>query len=81
MGFFVYILYSQKLLKHYIGQTSDLNARLERHNQGRNPFTKKGLPWELIYFRECEKRAEAMRLEKQIKNLGTKRFLESLGLR
>jgi putative endonuclease len=68
-------------MKRLFGQTSDLNARLDRHNEGRNPFTKKGLPWELVYFQKCESRAEAMRLEKKIKNLGTKRFLESLGLR
>jgi putative endonuclease len=81
MDYFVYILFSRRLGKHYIGQTSDLNARLDRHNGGRNPFTKKGLPWELVYFQKCESRAEAMRLEKQIKNLGTRRFLGRLGLK
>jgi putative endonuclease len=78
MKYVVYILYSRKLGKHYIGQTSDLESRMERHNAGRNPFTKKGVPWELVHSLNCDSRAEAMKLEKRIKNLGTKRFLERL---
>ena len=78
MDYIVYILYSRKLGKHYIGQTSDLGSRIERHNAGRNPFTKKGAPWEIVHFLNCDSRAEAMKLEKKIKNLGAKRFLERL---
>jgi putative endonuclease len=65
-------------MKRLFGQTSDLNARLDRHNGGRNPFTKRGVPWELVHFLNCGSRAEAMKLEKKIKNLGAKRFLERL---
>jgi predicted GIY-YIG superfamily endonuclease len=30
-SFFVYILYSEKLNKYYIGQTPDLEERLRKH--------------------------------------------------
>ncbi|RPA67834.1 GIY-YIG nuclease family protein [Cyclobacteriaceae bacterium YHN15] len=78
MSYILYIIYSHKLGKDYIGQTSDLDARMKRHNGGRNPFTKRGVPWELVHFLNCDSRAEAMKLEKRIKNLGAKRFLERL---
>ncbi|MFD2202891.1 GIY-YIG nuclease family protein [Shivajiella indica] len=48
------------------------------HNSSRNPSTKNGIPWVLVYFCKCESRPEAMKLEKQIKNLGTSRFFEKL---
>ncbi|WP_410266623.1 GIY-YIG nuclease family protein [Cyclobacterium sp.] len=33
---FVYILYSASLDRFYVGQTQDLETRLQRHNSGRN---------------------------------------------
>ncbi|WP_353477491.1 GIY-YIG nuclease family protein [Arenibacter sp. M-2] len=45
---FVYILYSEKRSKYYVGQTADIERRLKRHNQGVVPFTKSGTPWKLI---------------------------------
>ncbi|WP_373399466.1 GIY-YIG nuclease family protein [Algoriphagus halophilus] len=80
MNFKVYILFSTKLGKYYVGQTSDLEKRLERHNQGRERFTRTGIPWELVYTKACFSRGEAMGLEKRIKNLGAKRYLASLDL-
>jgi putative endonuclease len=69
MQYSVYIIYSATLDKRYIGQTSDLNQRLLRHNAGYNKSTKLGAPWVLISWTNCESRSEAMRLEKKIKNL------------
>ncbi|EAZ80850.1 GIY-YIG nuclease family protein [Algoriphagus machipongonensis] len=78
MEFTVYILFSDKLGKYYVGQTRDLNSRLSRHNQGRERFTRTGCPWKLIHSIYCNSRSEAMILEKKIKNLGAKRYLVSL---
>ncbi|WP_460318640.1 GIY-YIG nuclease family protein, partial [Algoriphagus taiwanensis] len=33
MAYWVYILYSERLDKYYVGQTSDLVKRVERHNE------------------------------------------------
>lgn len=33
--YFVYILYSDKCNKYYIGQTESLTRRVEEHNQGK----------------------------------------------
>ena len=47
---FVYILYSKKLNRFYIGETFDVLVRIKRHNSDYydNKFTAKGKPWELF---------------------------------
>ncbi|QQS50534.1 MAG: GIY-YIG nuclease family protein [Bacteroidota bacterium] len=76
----VYILRSKTLNKFYTGQTDNLERRMEEHNRGKTPFTKSGIPWILIYSIPLESRAEAMKLEKQIKKRGAERFLNDLGV-
>jgi putative endonuclease len=75
-----YILLSKSLNKFYTGQTEDLERRLEEHSRGKIPFMKSGIPWVLIYSKTFESRAEATRLEKQIKKRGAARFLNDLGI-
>jgi putative endonuclease len=74
--FYVYILYSEKFDKNYIGQTSDLQKRLNHHNSGLDTFTKKYLPWKLLYAFPKPTRSEAIHLEKKLKNLSRQRLLE-----
>jgi putative endonuclease len=50
--YFVYVLWSSKLQKRYVGSAKDVQARLREHNTGRNRFTKGGVPWQLIYVEE-----------------------------
>ena len=69
MKFFVYILISKVDNSLYIGQTEDVEKRLQRHNAGRNKFTSHKRPWKLLYAEPCESRAEAMKLEKYLKSL------------
>ncbi len=76
MSFSVYIIYSKKLSKFYVGQTIELADRLKRHNDGRSKFTKRGIPWYLVHCFEVTSRSEAMQLERKIKKRGIKRFLE-----
>ncbi|MEK7064962.1 MAG: GIY-YIG nuclease family protein [Patescibacteria group bacterium] len=47
---YVYILYSQKLNKFYVGRTDDLKRRLGEHNSGSTPFTASGTPWKLVFY-------------------------------
>lgn len=77
--YIVYILYSKSSLKHYTGQTDNLENRLHRHNSGLSLSTKSGKPWELIYQIQFSTRSEAMLLEQKIKKRGAKRHLEDLG--
>ena len=72
----VYILYSNVSSRYDVGQTSDINQRLERHNQGRVKSTKHGIPWEVVLQLDVLTRSEAMILEKQIKKRGARRYIE-----
>ena len=69
MTFYVYILISEKDQSFYIGQTQNLNARINRHNKGYNSATKSKLPWKLICAFEVYSRTEAMKLEKKLKSI------------
>ena len=72
----VYILYSDKSSRYYVGQTTDIDKRLKRHNSGIVPSTKNGVPWILVLQLEVSTRSEAMILEKKIKKRGAKRFID-----
>ena len=73
---YVYILFSKRLDKFYVGYTNNLEKRLLTHNQGGKKFTTRGIPWILIKSYECQDISEAKKLEKKIKNRGIKRFLQ-----
>ena len=56
---YVYLLVSeQDPARHYTGCTTDLTARLAKHNSGSVPHTAKYRPWRMetaIAFREADK--------------------------
>jgi len=76
--YFVYVLYSKKLNKRYIGQTQNLTARVKEHNSGKSQFTSTGIPWELIYFEEHSTRSEAMKRERFLKTGQGRKFLDEI---
>ena len=76
MGYFVYILWSEKITKYYVGSTQDVVNRINEHNKGESKFTSKGVPWILVWETMLNNRSEAVRLENKIKKRGAKRFLE-----
>jgi len=67
MPFHLYILESQSSGKLYIGQTNNLSDRVERHNSGRNKYTKGKGPWILLFSISFETRSEAVLLEIRLK--------------
>ncbi len=73
----VYILYSGKLQKHYVGYTDNIERRISEHNKCKSKFTRLGIPWILVASIDSDTRLNAIRLEKRIKEFGIKRFLES----
>jgi len=67
--FMVYVLYSPKFDKLYIGFTSNLKNRLLSHNSlGKKGFTIKFRPWKLILSEKFELKKDAMTREKQLKS-------------
>lgn len=74
----VYILYSSKLDKYYIGYTTDLVGRLRRHNSHSKGYTNAGKPWVLVYSEDYEKKSVAAAREKQLKKWKSRSGLELL---
>lgn len=72
MPFFVYILRNVEG-RFYIGQTSDPQLRLRRHNQGRVFSTKGRGPWNVIHTEAFETRSQAMAEESRLKSLKSRR--------
>jgi putative endonuclease len=70
--FYVYILISSVSSRYYIGQTSNVADRLQRHNSGYEKFTAPYAPWKLVLSLEKPTRSEAVILERKLKNLNTK---------
>ena len=76
MQYFSYILFSFSTSKFYKGQTTNPKKRLDRHNNRMEIATKNGAPWVIIWICEKKSRSEALKLEKKLKNLGTKRTID-----
>jgi putative endonuclease len=76
--FFVYIIYSAKWDKYYVGSCNDLEIRVLQHNEGRNISTKHGVPWELKYSASFITRGEATKREKEIKSKKSRKYIEWL---
>jgi putative endonuclease len=79
----VYVLESLNDKKHYIGQTSDVNQRIQEHNQGRVRWTKAHRPWKILYVEEFENRTSAIKRERFLKSpagwLESRRIKEGRG--
>ena len=76
MSFFTYILFSEKLNKHYIGHTNDIDRRISEHNSSHCSSTKFGVPWRLIYSKEFPTNSEAIILELKLKSMKNKKYIE-----
>ncbi len=75
--FWVYIL-QNRAGKFYIGQTGDLPTRLDSHNckeQVNGQFTRKNVPWELVWSEEHPTRSAAMLREREIKKMKSARWI------
>ena len=66
----MYLLKSQKNNSLYAGYTNDIDRRLKEHNAGFIGYTKKYLPWTLIYYESYVSLENAKRREKSLKHFG-----------
>src|SRR5687767_10870477 len=80
MSYCVYILYSSKLNRYYIGMTENLELRLQFHNAPieSRKFTSKGIPWTLQASIPCDSKSQALRLEQFVKRMKSRVFIEKL---
>jgi len=75
---FLYILKSRKDNSYYIGITKDLENRILKHNKGKVLYTKPKRPWILVYKKQYTTRSEALREEKHLKSLKSRKAIEKI---
>jgi len=68
--YYVYLLKSQKNGSLYIGYTNDIERRLKEHNAGLVEYTRKYMPWVLVYYEGYFSLEDAKRREKALKHFG-----------
>ncbi|MDC6367348.1 MULTISPECIES: GIY-YIG nuclease family protein [Flavobacteriaceae] len=72
--FYVYVLYSEKNDRYYVGLTTNIGRRLNEHNNGKNTSTKAYLPWEVVYYESFDTRLGARRREKYLKTAAGRKW-------
>ncbi len=78
----VYIIYSEKIDKFYIGITTDIQNRLDKHNNGfySNSFSSCAKDWQIFHTIDCKSKHQAYRVEKHIKNSKSRTYIDNLVL-
>ncbi len=67
MSYFVYVLLD-KYNRFYIGQTKNLENRIQDHNLGRTKSLRGRFPFKVIHTERFETRVEAVRRERNLKS-------------
>ena len=80
MGSAVYILYSKEIDKYYIGSTKNLDQRIKFHLEKvfKKSNTVKSNDWELYYSIETENITIALKIERLIKNMKSRKYIDNL---
>ncbi len=66
--FVVYVLFSSRFKKTYVGFTSNLIERFKSHNYlSSKGFTAKYRPWQVVFVKAFKSKTEAMKYEKYLK--------------
>ena len=73
----VYILQT-KSGKYYVGSTTNIKDRLEHHMGGYTPSTKSLGAEKLLFKQEYKTLLEARSIEKKVKNLKRKDYIEKI---
>ena len=76
--YYVYLLYSSKCDRYYIGYCADIEARLRRHNSGMVTATRNCCPYILRGFKLFETESEARKEEARIKKQKSRKYIEWL---
>ena len=77
--YFVYILYSAKCDKFYVGHTDAIDRRLYEHNHSKGgKFSKGCAPWVVVYSEQFSTRVEAVKRELEIKKRKSRKYIQML---
>ena len=66
--YYVYILQSLKDRSYYTGLTTDVEARLKKHNSGQVVYTSTKYPFKLVWYCCFKDKLKAANFEKYLKS-------------
>jgi putative endonuclease len=78
MDYYLYILYSQRLDRYYIGISHDPEMRLHYHNTFPRGWTVRGRPWELVFVKRFADKQTARHWESFIKKQKKRSMVEKI---
>ena len=73
---FVYIIYSARLDRYYIGESQDPEVRVEFHNRGLQRYTKRASDWRMVFKGSYCNRTEAQIVERKIKSSKSRKTIQ-----
>ncbi|WP_205510837.1 GIY-YIG nuclease family protein [Longitalea arenae] len=77
--YIVYVLYSARFDKIYVGYTNNLENRFKSHNElGTKGWTIKFRPWSIIYTESFSDKPSAMKREQELKSAAGRGFIREL---
>jgi len=78
--FYVYILYSEKLNRFYIGSTDNVQKRISEHNSATyaDAFTSRGIPWNQFLTIDDLESHQAYAIERHIKKMKSRKYISDL---
>ena len=79
--FYIYIIYSKKVDRYYVGQTENVEERLISHSEGISKYTSISDDWKLVYTELFETRNESIHRENEIKKKKSRKYIEWLILK
>ena len=75
---YLYILIGKQSGKYYIGETSNIEKRIQRHRTGKTSFGKRNKDLEIVYKKEFNNRSEARKFENFLKEQKSHKFIDKL---
>jgi len=77
---YVYIIYNKMANKYYVGQTENVDRRLDQHNNHTFKTYTSRFPgeWKLIHQESVATRSEALKREKGLKSGNGREFIKTI---
>jgi len=77
---YLYVIYSERLHRYYVGETPNVEIRLAQHNNHyfKTNYTKSADDWKVLIKYECRSRQVALSLERFIKKMKSRAFIEKI---
>ena len=75
MKYYVYVLYSKKYDKIYVGYTNHVLRRMHDHNVRGHGWTSHYRPWVLVHVEEFSEKSSAIRREKELKTARGRKYI------